>query len=136
MVPTVGLREVARAGEPEAAEANVRVRVTQFMVAAALVARSDLACTIDPASAVELARHLPLHILPLPSSVPPVTIVMHWHERDDRDPAQVGGGRGDEGQPRLSEGQLTQLRPVRRCSQAERRHAVVRIRKARSALGR
>lgn len=89
VVPTLGLREVARAGDRGAAEKNVQARVTQFMVAAALVAQSDLACTIDVASAAELARHLPLRILPLPPSIPPVTIVMHWHERDDRDPAHV-----------------------------------------------
>ncbi len=70
----------------EAAGGNVRLRVSHFIVAASIVARSELVCIADAATAGVLTETFPLEATPLASGRR-VCVVMYWHERLDRDPA-------------------------------------------------
>jgi DNA-binding transcriptional LysR family regulator len=89
VIPTTRLLSLAQSGIGDGGGAqNVRVRVTQFLVAASLVARTDLACAIDVASANALSKYFPLAIVPL-ASAGKVDVVMHWHEKNDRDPSHA-----------------------------------------------
>jgi len=64
---------------------HVALRVTSFVSAPFLVARTDLLLTAPLGLAVEASRHVPLVWAPVPLVVPPSEVVMVWHERAEHD---------------------------------------------------
>lgn len=70
---------------------NVRLVVPTFIAAAALVARTDAVAAVprSVARSVEPILDVVALPLPLPLSLPPITIAQAWHPRFDADPAHA-----------------------------------------------
>lgn len=66
---------------------HVALRVPHFLVAAMLVADSDMILTLPSRLARRLAEGLPLAVLDLPLPAAPLSPAMIWHERVHADPA-------------------------------------------------
>jgi DNA-binding transcriptional LysR family regulator len=64
---------------------NIKVRVQHYMVAARIVANTDLAWTLP----MRLAHQLDLKILPLPFEVAPLTWHLFWHKSADQDQVNI-----------------------------------------------
>jgi DNA-binding transcriptional LysR family regulator len=65
---------------------RVAVVVPSLHVAATIVASSDLVLTTGRRSADIMRRYLPLEVTDTPIRIEPFSVMMHWHERNDRDP--------------------------------------------------
>ena len=68
---------------------RILFRVPMPLTVARLVAETDLIATLPRRLATDLARLMPLRILPMPIRITPVDITMVWHERMHRDPAHT-----------------------------------------------
>lgn len=66
---------------------RVALRVPYFLAAPLVVAHSDLVLTAPRRVAENLARYLPLRLLPPPLEVGSFAMHAIWHERDEHDPA-------------------------------------------------
>lgn len=66
---------------------NVILRCENFYSAAQVVSHSDLLMTAPATAARQLAQHLPLQILPLPLSLPDISIHLYWWKMAGSDPA-------------------------------------------------
>lgn len=65
---------------------RVGLTIPNFLVAPAIVARSDLIATIPERVARWCASALPLQLLTVPVDLPDLKVSMYWHERSHRDP--------------------------------------------------
>jgi DNA-binding transcriptional LysR family regulator len=63
-------------------------RIRYFLLAPIVVARSNLVLTAPRRISEILAEAFPLRVLKPPLELADFTIVMAWHERFDKDPAQ------------------------------------------------
>lgn len=68
---------------------RVAVRLRYLLAAPALVAASDLVCTLPASAAARLAEHAPLQVLPPPLPLPGFAMHLVWHERVHADPAHA-----------------------------------------------
>lgn len=68
---------------------NVRLVVSSLPSIATVVASSDLISSTSRGIATLLARHFKFEIHPMPFRVPPLPIMMIWHEHYDADPAHL-----------------------------------------------
>ena len=66
---------------------NVSLRVPGLHVLPMIVASSDHLAVIPKRLADAFATRVPIKVLPLPVSIPPFDICIHWHERYHQDPA-------------------------------------------------
>lgn len=69
------------------AKDRIRVRMPQFLAAPHLVLRSDLIWTCPEALVVELRKHFPLVVKPLPLPMGNFDVALYWHDRFHKDPA-------------------------------------------------
>lgn len=60
--------------------------VPNFLVAPAIVARSDLLATVPERIARSFAASLPLQVLEPPVRLPVLDVSLYWHERAHKDP--------------------------------------------------
>ena len=66
---------------------NLRVRVPYFLAAAQIVANSDLVVTLPRQLGLQLEQQQSnLKTLPLPLEVPPFSIFLYWHIRNQLNP--------------------------------------------------
>lgn len=79
--------EAERILEATIPDTNLRLRVPGFVAAAMAVKRTEMLATMPANLAAYLAREFDLAIIPVPLDLPPVEIVLSWHERFHRDPA-------------------------------------------------
>lgn len=75
---------LARAG----LERRIALRVSHFLVAPRIVARSNLVLTL-PERAARASAARGVRILPTPVEVPRFTMMLLWHERTQADPSQA-----------------------------------------------
>src|SRR5262249_54859378 len=68
---------------------RIALRIPFFLAAPLIVARSDLGLPAPRRIADEIMRSLPLRALPPPLELPPFSVYLIWHERDDADPAHA-----------------------------------------------
>ena len=68
-------------------ERNVAVTVPSFLVAPAVVARSDLLAVVPDRVAAESSDRDRLQVLPLPFDIGHLDLAMYWHARVHTDPA-------------------------------------------------
>ena len=68
---------------------RVSVVVPSFLAAPVIAAESDLIATVPSRIAKLFVGRLPVRSIPVPLTLPPVTISMAWHERMRRDPAHA-----------------------------------------------
>lgn len=66
---------------------NVSLRVPGLHVLPMIVASSDHLAVVPKRLADAFATRVPIKVLPLPVSIPPFDICIHWHERYHQDPA-------------------------------------------------
>lgn len=67
---------------------TIALRLPGFITAAAAVAQSDLLLTAPRTLGVKACDLFPLRTFELPLKLPPVTLTLVWHERDDGDRLQ------------------------------------------------
>jgi DNA-binding transcriptional LysR family regulator len=79
--------EAERILEATIPEANLGLRVPGFVAAAMAVKRTDMVATMPANLAAYVAAEFDLAIIPAPLDLPRVEIVLSWHERFHRDPA-------------------------------------------------
>jgi DNA-binding transcriptional LysR family regulator len=70
-----------------APDAHVAVRLPAFAAVPSLIASTDLVVTIPKRVAAVVARTTECVELPVPFPVPPLTIILAWHRRNDDEPA-------------------------------------------------
>lgn len=68
---------------------RIALRVPSFLIAPLVVAQSDAIAMLPTRLAQQLARHLPIRVLPAPLSLPGFTVALGWHERMRDDPAHT-----------------------------------------------
>ena len=68
---------------------RIALTVPHFFLAPPLIAASDLIITLPERIARMVCASYPLRIVPLPIKVPAFDVVIAWHERVHRDPANV-----------------------------------------------
>ena len=66
---------------------NVSLRVPGLHVLPMIVANSDLLAVVPKRLADAFATRVPIKAMPLPLSIPPFDVCIHWHERYHQDPA-------------------------------------------------
>jgi DNA-binding transcriptional LysR family regulator len=66
---------------------NVSLRVPGLHVLPMIVASSDHLAVVPKRLADAFATRVPIKVLPLPVSIPPFDVCIHWHERYHQDPA-------------------------------------------------
>lgn len=66
---------------------NVVLRCENFYGAVQTVCQSDLIMTTPESAAIQFAAHLPLSILPVPLTLPVISIHMYWWQMAESDPA-------------------------------------------------
>lgn len=66
---------------------RIVLKLPYFIVAAPILARTDLLLTLPERVARDLAAHFPLRQLPPPMELPPFAMYQVWHDRHDQDPA-------------------------------------------------
>ena len=68
---------------------RVAVRLAHLPGIDRMIAASDLIAVVSEASAKSLAAAADLQVLELPFNLPPLCVTQQWHERINKDPAQV-----------------------------------------------
>jgi DNA-binding transcriptional LysR family regulator len=68
---------------------RVACTVPHFLVAPNLLGQTDLVLTLTERIVKEHMRHLDLVDLPLPLTIPPLTLSMVWHGRNSQEPGHV-----------------------------------------------
>ncbi len=68
---------------------RIALRVPYFLAAPFVIARSDLVLTLPERLAHQLAKGLPIDILPPPVELTSFSSYLIWHERDEADPAHT-----------------------------------------------
>ena len=68
---------------------RIAMRLPHFLVAPAVVARSDMIAMLPRRLAQYAAQSTPVALVELPVDVPPFTLSMIWHERTHDDPAHA-----------------------------------------------
>jgi DNA-binding transcriptional LysR family regulator len=71
------------------AKDRIRVRMPQYLAAPHLVLRSDLIWTCPESLVVELRKHFPLAVKPLPMPMGNFDVALYWHDRFHKDPANL-----------------------------------------------
>lgn len=77
---------VDRALEKKKKRRQIVAGISNFLTPAAVLASSDLILTLPSRIAQTQTKLLPLAIYKIPVEVPPIVMVMTWHERTHRDP--------------------------------------------------